>query len=158
MAIYVNDAPVISIPIAICLFFMMYPIMVKIDFAKVVKAGKSIRPVGLTLFINWTIKPFTMYAIASFFLGTLFLGFIGPDAVDFVKAPLGSDLEVGATYGAGEVVLKDGIKVLQVPLWRATWQVAFYWGSRLVRRWCWFGDIWPRETMATLLSWLRLTR
>ena len=119
MAIYVNDAPVISIPIAICLFFMMYPIMVKIDFAKVVKAGKSIRPVGLTLFINWTIKPFTMYAIASFFLGTLFLGFIGPDAVDFVKAPLGSDLEVGATYGAGEVVLKDGIKMLQVPLWRS---------------------------------------
>jgi len=32
MAIYVNDAPVVSIPIALCLFFMMYPIMVKIDF------------------------------------------------------------------------------------------------------------------------------
>ena len=49
-AIYVNEAPVVSIPIAICLFFMMYPIMVKIDFAEVVKAGKSPRPVGLTLF------------------------------------------------------------------------------------------------------------
>ncbi|WP_146594505.1 ACR3 family arsenite efflux transporter [Novipirellula galeiformis] len=119
MAIYVNDAPVISIPIAICLFFMMYPIMVKIDFGEVVKAGKSIRPVSLTLFINWAIKPFTMYAIASFFLGTLFLGFIGPDAVDYVKAPLGSNLEVGSTYGAGEVVLVDGVKMLQVPLWRS---------------------------------------
>jgi len=43
MAIYVNGAPVVSIPIAICLFFMMYPIMVKIDFAAVVKAGKSAR-------------------------------------------------------------------------------------------------------------------
>ncbi|TWT78782.1 Sodium Bile acid symporter family protein [Planctomycetes bacterium CA13] len=119
MAIYVNGAPVISIPIAVCLFFMMYPIMVKIDFGEVVKAGKAIRPVGLTLFINWAIKPFTMYAIASFFLGTLFLGFIGPDAVDYVKAPLGSNLEVGATYGAGEVVLVEGVKMLQVPLWRS---------------------------------------
>ncbi|MBB3208886.1 ACR3 family arsenite transporter [Rhodopirellula rubra] len=119
MAIYVNDAPVISIPIAICLFFMMYPIMVKIDFGEVVRAGKSLRPVGLTLFINWAIKPFTMYAIASFFLGTVFLGFIGPDAVDLVKAPLGSNLELGATYGAGEVVLVDGVKMLQVPLWRS---------------------------------------
>ncbi|WP_146524980.1 ACR3 family arsenite efflux transporter [Novipirellula artificiosorum] len=119
MAIYVNEAPVVSIPIAVCLFFMMYPIMVKIDFSEVVKAGKAIRPVGLTLFINWAIKPFTMYAIASFFLGTLFLGFIGPDAVDYVKAPLGSNLEVGATYGAGEVVLVEGVKMLQVPLWRS---------------------------------------
>ncbi len=45
MAIFVNGAPVVSIPIAICLFFMMYPIMVKIDFAEVIKAGKSGRPV-----------------------------------------------------------------------------------------------------------------
>jgi ACR3 family arsenite transporter len=73
----------------------------------------------LTLLINWAIKPFTMYAIASFFLGTLFLGFIGPDAVDYVKTPLGSNLEVGASYGAGEVVLVEGVKMLQVPLWRS---------------------------------------
>jgi ACR3 family arsenite transporter len=39
LAISVNDAPVVSIPIALCLFFMMYPIMVKIDFAKVIKRG-----------------------------------------------------------------------------------------------------------------------
>lgn len=119
MAIYVNDAPVVSIPIAVCLFFMMYPIMVKIDFAKVLKAGKAIRPVGLTLFINWAIKPFTMYAIASFFLGTLFLTFIGPDAVDYVKMPFGADLAVGAEYGSGKVVLVDGVKMLEVPLWRS---------------------------------------
>ena len=119
MAIYVNDAPVVSIPIALCLFFMMYPIMVKIDFHEVIKAGKSVRPVGLTLFINWCVKPFTMYAIASYFLGTLFLTFIGPDAVDLVKIPLGSDFSVGDTYGAGQVVLVDGVKLLEVPLWRS---------------------------------------
>jgi ACR3 family arsenite transporter len=119
MAIHVNEAPVISVPIALCLFFMMYPIMVKIDFGEVLKAGKAIRPVGLTLFINWVIKPFTMYAIASFFLGTLFLTFIGPDAVDHVKPPLGTNLSVGAEYGAGTVVMVDGVKMLEVPLWRS---------------------------------------
>jgi len=119
MAIYVGQAPVVSIPIAVCLFFMMYPIMVKIDFAEVLKAGKSVKPVGLTLFVYWVIKPFTMYAIASFFLGTLFYGFIGPDAVDHVKMPFGLDLSVGATYGAGTVVDVQGHKMLEVPLWRS---------------------------------------
>jgi ACR3 family arsenite transporter len=120
MALYVNDAPVVSIPIAICLFFMMYPIMVKIDFASVVKAGKSGKPVFLTLFMNWCIKPFTMYGIALLFLGVLFRGFIGPDAVDLVKMPFGLDLPVGATHGAGTVILNEaGIKMLEIPLWRS---------------------------------------
>ncbi len=119
MAISVNNAPVVSIPIAVCLFFMMYPIMVKIDFAEVLQAGKSIKPVGLTLFINWAIKPFTMYAIALLFLGTLFHGFIGTDAVDLVKMPFGLDLPVGQTYGVGTVIDLEGVKMLQVPLWRS---------------------------------------
>jgi ACR3 family arsenite transporter len=119
LTLYAGDAPVVSLPIAVCLFFMMYPIMVKIDFGEVVKAGSSVKPVTLTLFINWAIKPFTMYAIAMLFLGTLFLGFIGPDTMDHVKMPLGLDLPLGATYGAGSVVLVDGAKMLQVPLWRS---------------------------------------
>jgi len=119
MSIYVGNAPVVSIPIAICLFFMMYPIMVKIDFAEVVKAGKSGRPVGLTLFLNWMIKPFTMYAIAFLFLGVLFRGLIGTEAVDLVKMPFGLDLPAGAQHGAGIVVLQNGIKMLQIPLWRS---------------------------------------
>ncbi|MDN5279476.1 MAG: arsenite transporter [Clostridiales bacterium] len=119
MAIFVNDAPVVSIPIAICLFFMMYPIMVKIDFAEVVKAGKSGKPVFLTLFLNWAIKPFTMYGIALFFLGTVFYNLIGPEAVDLVKMPFGLDLPVGAAHGAGTVVMQNGMKMLQIPLWRS---------------------------------------
>jgi len=119
LAIYVNKAPVVSIPIAVCLFFMMYPIMVKIDFAEVLKAGKSVKPVGLTLFVNWAIKPFTMYAIALLFLGFLFKNFIGADAVDYVKMPFGLDLPVGATYGVGKVIEQGGAKVLEVPLWRS---------------------------------------
>ena len=119
LAIKVNNAPVISVPIAVCLFFMMYPIMVKINFAEVLQAGKSIKPVGLTLIINWAIKPFTMYAISIFFLGTVFYGFIGPEAVDHIKMPFGLDLPVGATYGDGTVIIAEGVKMLEVPLWRS---------------------------------------
>ena len=119
MSIFVNGAPVVSIPIAICLFFMMYPIMVKIDFAEVLQAGKNARPVGLTLFVNWAIKPFTMYALAILFLGVLFRGLIGAEAVDLVKMPLGLDLPIGAEHGVGKVVLANGVKMLEVPLWRS---------------------------------------
>ena len=119
LAMNVGEAPVVSIPIAICLFFMMYPIMVKIDFAEVLKAGRNAKPVGLTLFVNWAIKPFTMYAIAIFFLGVLFRNFIGADAIDYVKMPFGLDLPLGERYGAGTVVLIEGVKMLQVPLWRS---------------------------------------
>ena len=69
----------VSIPIAICLFFMMYPIMVKIDFREVVKAGKTPRPVALTLIVNWCIKPFTMAFFAWLFMRVVFAQFISSD-------------------------------------------------------------------------------
>ena len=119
LAIYSKGAPVVSIPIAVCLFFMMFPIMVKIDFAEVIRAGRNVKPVGLTLFINWAVKPFTMYGIALFFLGFVFRGLIGAEAMDLVKMPFGLDLPVGGTYGAGTVVLQEGVKMLRVPLWRS---------------------------------------
>ncbi|NIM20282.1 MAG: hypothetical protein GTO51_08635 [Candidatus Latescibacteria bacterium] len=125
LAISVKGAPVVSVPIAVCLFFMMYPIMVKIDFAEVLEAGKSVRPVGLILFINWAIKPFGMYAISLLFLGSLFHNLIGPDAVDHIKLPLGLDLPVGAAHGAGKVILVDGIRMLEVPCGGATLLAAF---------------------------------
>jgi arsenite transporter len=119
LSIDIQGAPVVSIPIAICLFLMMYPIMVKIDFAEVVKAGKSVKPVSLTLIINWCVKPFTMYAIALFFLGFVFKGLIGTEVMDFVKIPFGLQIPVGTDYGVGTVVIHNGIKMLQIPLWRS---------------------------------------
>ncbi|MBU4348682.1 bile acid:sodium symporter, partial [Patescibacteria group bacterium] len=58
-------------------------------------------------------------AISLFFLGYLFKGFIGADAVDYIKMPLGMDLPVGAMHGAGTVIMQNGIKMLQIPLWRS---------------------------------------
>jgi ACR3 family arsenite transporter len=119
ISLNINGAPVVSIPIAICLFFMMYPIMVKIDFMSALNAGKNEKALLLTLFVNWCVKPFTMYGIAMIFLGFLFKGIIGADAVDVVKMPFGLDLDVGMKHGAGTVILQGGEKMIQIPLWRS---------------------------------------
>lgn len=119
MTIDVGGAPVVSLPIAVCLFFMMFPIMVKIDFTEVLRAGQNVKPVSLTLVVNWLVKPFTMFAISYVFLGVVFLQFIGPDAMDVVKLPLGVDLAAGESYGDGRIVLVDGVRMLEIPLWRS---------------------------------------
>ena len=113
MAIYVGGAPVVSIPIAICLFFMMYPIMVKIDFAEVVKAGKSPRPVLLTLIVNWAVKPFTMFAIATFFLGYVFRGMI--PGTEIVKD--GTEVELWRSYISGAILLGIAPCTAMVLMW-----------------------------------------
>ncbi|MCK5189827.1 MAG: bile acid:sodium symporter, partial [Methylococcales bacterium] len=56
---------------------------------------------------------------AYVFLGLWLREFIGDDAIDLVKIPFGLDLAVGDVYGAGTVVVSDGIKQLAVPLWRS---------------------------------------
>jgi ACR3 family arsenite transporter len=113
MAIYVDGAPVVSIPIAIALFFMMYPIMVKIDFAEVVKAGKSPKPVALTLFVNWCVKPFTMFAIAWFFLGVVFKGFV--PGTEIVKD--GTEVELYRSYISGAILLGIAPCTAMVLMW-----------------------------------------
>ena len=113
IAIYSNGAPVVSIPIAICLFFMMYPIMVKIDFGEVVKAWKNPKPTILTLVVNWLIKPFTMLAIAWFFLGYLFKGFL--PGMDTLKD--GSQIELYRSYIAGCILLGIAPCTAMVLMW-----------------------------------------
>lgn len=113
MAIYVNGAPVVSIPISICLFFMMYPIMVKIDFGEVVKAGRNPRPVLLTLVVNWGIKPFTMFAIATLFLGYFFKDFL--PGTELVKD--GSEVELYRSYISGTILLGIAPCTAMVLVW-----------------------------------------
>jgi ACR3 family arsenite transporter len=113
MAIYVNDAPVVSIPIAICLFFMMYPIMVKIDFSEVVKASRNPKPVILTLIVNWGIKPFTMLAIASLFLGVFFKDLL--PGTEIVKD--GSEVDLYRSYISGAILLGIAPCTAMVLVW-----------------------------------------
>ena len=103
----------VSVPIAICLFFMMYPIMVKIDFSEVIKAGKTPKPVMLTLFVNWCIKPFTMLAIASLFLGVFFKGWL--PGVEVVKG--GQEVELYRSYISGCILLGIAPCTAMVLVW-----------------------------------------
>ena len=103
----------VSIPIAICLFFMMYPIMVKIDFAEVIKAGKTPKPVVLTLFVNWCIKPFTMLAISTLFLGVLFKRLL--PGFEIVKD--GSQVELYRSYISGCILLGIAPCTAMVLIW-----------------------------------------
>lgn len=103
----------VSIPIAICLFFMMYPIMVKIDFSEVMRAVKTPKPVGMTLFINWAIKPFTMYLIATFFLGYVFRGFL--PGMEITKT--GQEVELWRSYISGAILLGIAPCTAMVLMW-----------------------------------------
>jgi ACR3 family arsenite transporter len=69
----------VNIPIAICLFAMIYPIMVQIDFSEVIRAGKTPKPIATTLVVNWVMKPFTMAFFGWLFLAVLFNGFISAE-------------------------------------------------------------------------------
>jgi len=102
----------VSIPIAICLFFMMYPIMVKIDFTRAKQAVSAPKPVILTLVVNWLIKPFTMVVFAQFFLGWLFRPLIvGTEIIRGVEVPLAN------SYIAGAILLGIAPCTAMVLMW-----------------------------------------
>ncbi|MDF2594723.1 MAG: arsenic transporter [Clostridia bacterium] len=69
----------VSIPVAILIWLMIYPMMLKIDFTSIVSATKKPKGLVVTCVTNWLIKPFTMYAIAAFFFYVVFGSLIAPD-------------------------------------------------------------------------------
>lgn len=66
----------VSIPIAILIWLMIYPMMMKVDFASIKHVGKNPKGLYVTWVTNWLIKPFTMYVIAWFFFFVVFKAFI----------------------------------------------------------------------------------
>lgn len=69
----------VSIPVAILIWLMIYPMMLKIDFSAIKDAAKQKKGLIVTCGTNWLIKPFTMYAIAYFFLIIVFKNIIPAD-------------------------------------------------------------------------------
>lgn len=69
----------VSIPVALLIWLMIYPMMLKIDFSSIVEATKKPKGLTITCVTNWLIKPFTMYLIAAFFLKIVFKAFISPE-------------------------------------------------------------------------------
>ncbi|WP_318655517.1 ACR3 family arsenite efflux transporter [Leptolyngbya sp. KIOST-1] len=102
----------VSVPIAICLFFMMYPIMVKIDFAQAKRAAQTPRPVLLTLAVNWLIKPFTMVLFAQVFLGGLFRPLLA--GTEILR---GGEIALADSYIAGTILLGIAPCTAMVLMW-----------------------------------------
>lgn len=66
----------VSIPIAVLIWLMIYPMMLKVDFQSVRNVGKRPKGILITCVTNWLIKPFTMFGIAWFFFFVVFKTFI----------------------------------------------------------------------------------
>jgi len=69
----------VSIPVAILIWVMIYPMMMKVDFISLKNVGKNPKGLYVTWIVNWIIKPLTMYAISAFFFYIVFKGLIAPD-------------------------------------------------------------------------------
>ena len=69
----------VSVPVAILIWLMIYPMMLKIDFESIKQVGQNPRGLIVTWVTNWLIKPFTMYGIAAFFLYVVFGNVIPAD-------------------------------------------------------------------------------
>ena len=83
----------VSIPIAVLIWLMIYPMMMKVDFVSIKNVGKNPKGLFVTWVTNWLIKPFTMYAIAYFFF---FIAFKSLISADLAKDYLAGAILLGA--------------------------------------------------------------
>ncbi|RMG47417.1 MAG: arsenical-resistance protein [Acidobacteria bacterium] len=93
----------INIPIAVLIWLMIYPMMLKIDFASIRDVGRRPRGLFVTLFVNWLVKPFSMAFFAWIFFRHLFLPWIGHD--------------LASQYTAGVIILAAAPCTAMVFVW-----------------------------------------
>ena len=93
----------VSIPMALLIWLMIYPMMMKVDFQSIKNVGKNPKGLFVTWITNWLIKPFTMYGIASLFFFVIFKAFISP--------------ELATEYLAGAVLLGAAPCTAMVFVW-----------------------------------------
>jgi ACR3 family arsenite transporter len=82
------DIAQVNIPVATLIWLMIIPMLVKIDFAALGQVHEHWRGIGVTLFINWAVKPFSMAALGVFFIGYLFRPYLMPEQIDSYIAGL----------------------------------------------------------------------
>ncbi len=78
----------VNIPVAVLIWLMIIPMLVKIDFAALGEVRQHWRGIGVTLFVNWAVKPFSMAALGWFFIGYLFRPYLPADQIDSYIAGL----------------------------------------------------------------------
>jgi ACR3 family arsenite transporter len=93
----------INVPIAVLIWLMIYPMMLKIDFASITNVGKRPRGLFVTLFVNWLVKPFSMAFFGWLFFRHLFLPLIGD--------------ELASQYIAGVIILAAAPCTAMVFVW-----------------------------------------
>lgn len=93
----------VSIPVAVLIWLMIFPMMLKIDFSSIKNVGRNPKGLIITLTVNWLIKPFTMYFFAWLFFKYLFAAFITP--------------ELASQYIAGAVLLGAAPCTAMVFVW-----------------------------------------
>ncbi len=93
----------INIPIAVLIWLMIYPMMLKIDFASIARVGKRPKGLFVTIFVNWLVKPFSMAFFGWVFFKHLFLPLIGP--------------ELASQYIAGVIILAAAPCTAMVFVW-----------------------------------------
>jgi len=78
----------VNLPVAILIWLMIVPMLIKIDFAALGKVKEYWRGIGVTLFINWAVKPFSMAALGWLFIGYLFRPYLPADQINSYIAGL----------------------------------------------------------------------
>jgi arsenite transporter len=78
----------VNLPVAILIWLMIIPMLMKIDFAALSQVKEHWRGIGVTLFINWAVKPFSMAALGWLFIGYLFRGYLPAQQIDSYIAGL----------------------------------------------------------------------
>ena len=72
----------VNIPIVVLIWLMIFPMMLKIDFSSILQVGKNPKGLFITLFVNWMVKPFSMFLLGLFFFKVVFAQWISPEQAD----------------------------------------------------------------------------
>jgi ACR3 family arsenite transporter len=78
----------VNLPVALLVWLMIIPMMLKIDFGALGRVREHVRGVGVTLFVNWAVKPFSMALLGALFIGWLFRPLLPADQIDSYIAGL----------------------------------------------------------------------
>ena len=78
----------VNLPVAVLIWLMIVPMLLKIDFAALGEVGRHWRGIGVTLFVNWAVKPFSMALLGWLFIGWLFRPLLPADQIDSYIAGL----------------------------------------------------------------------
>ncbi len=78
----------VNLPVAVLIWLMIIPMLLKVDFAALARVGEHWRGIGVTLFINWAVKPFSMALLGWLFVGYLFRSYLPADQINSYIAGL----------------------------------------------------------------------